>query len=256
MVSRWISIAVPAFALWLFQVSLFLRPARLDSRAYTQGLIAEANRALGEERHSDALDPLVRLTRAYPRNHVYQHQLAGVYQRLGQPDREALALERFVASSPVPFEACPRLGQADRELGRAADALRAFERCVAFAPDDPDMLLFHALALERAGDDRRAGELYRKAATLAPRYPDVAFGGGRVALRAGRAREALELVRPALERDPDSADGLLVAGLASLRLGELGAARAYLERGLRQRADDDLRGAMAQLVAAERKQRR
>jgi hypothetical protein len=78
-----------------------------------------------------------------------------------------------------------------------------------------------------------------------------------VALRRGQAKQALDLVLPALERSPDSADGLLVAGLASIRLGELEKARDYLEHGLAQREDADLRWAMTKLAEAEAvKQRR
>src|SRR5688572_30827559 len=129
MVSRWISIAAPAFALWLFQVSLFIRPPSLASRKHTHELVTRAHRALGERRHADALQPLLRLTGAYPRNHVYLHELAQVYEVLRLPGKEVEALEQFVKLSPAPWEACPRLGKAYRELGRHEDSLRAFERC-------------------------------------------------------------------------------------------------------------------------------
>jgi tetratricopeptide (TPR) repeat protein len=52
-------------------------------------------------------------------------------------------------------------------------------------------------------------------------------------------------------RHPDSADGLFVAGLASLRVGDLAAARGYLEHGLQQRDDSDVRLALGMLAEAE-----
>ncbi len=183
-------------------------------------------------RYGDALAPTLVLTRAFPGNHIYAEQLAVIYHHLDRPKDEAEAWEQFVRTSPAPFEACPQIVEAYRRQGLIPAAVDAANRCLAFAPDDPDMMYGAGRAAEWSGEMERAGDLYRRALAIAPQYMDVRTGLARVRLRAGDTSGALHAAQEVLARQPEDTDALFVAGMALLRLGRLSEARRQLERGL------------------------
>lgn len=134
-----------------------------------------------------------------------REKLAAALLRIGEPDRAGALLSVLVAEAPTAerlvalSEACrlkgrleeslahaeravelrPDLARAHRAvgqclvaLGRAADALSAYERAVSLAPNDPELLMDEAEALLIAGDYRRGfarAEVRWRAAELLPR---------------------------------------------------------------------------------------
>lgn len=134
-----------------------------------------------------------------------REKLAAALLRIGEPDRAGTLLSALVAEAPTAerlvalSEACrlkgrleeslahaeravelrPDLARAHRAvgqglvaLGRAAEALSAYERAVSLVPNDPELLMDEAEALLIAGDYRRGfarAEVRWRAAELLPR---------------------------------------------------------------------------------------
>jgi tetratricopeptide (TPR) repeat protein len=122
--------------------------------------------AIETGRFSDALQVALDLDEAFPNEPQILYWLAEIHHGLNQPAREASAWEAFISASPARATACPRWPEAYARAGRDADAMQAYERCVGFAPDDPERLidLADALASHRLVDAARAA--YTKAASL------------------------------------------------------------------------------------------
>ena len=183
-------------------------------------------------RYADALAPTLALSNTFPSSHVYAEQLAVIYHHLDRPKDEAEAWERFIRTSPSPFEACPQIVDAYRRQGLIPAAVDASNRCLAFAPDDPDMMFAAGHAAEWSGNNERSRELYQRALAIDDRNMDVRIGLARVQLHAGDAAGALNSSQAVLAVQPDDTDALFVAGMALLRLGRLAEARGRLERAL------------------------
>lgn len=231
------ALAVLALYYW----TLFVSPVTIESVAAagagsltleeSRELLDQSRTALRDREFDDALAITRRLHEAYPRNHIYLYQLATIAQELGDPGAEADYWEKYLLASPTPIEACPRVGQAYAEAGRAAESLQAFERCLAFDPKDPDSLFWVAKAYEGSGRLGEAEEHYRRGLEAAPGYVDSRVGLGRVLLRQGKLADARRVVAEVHERAPDNVDGLLLAGLVERADGHLDAAKRHLERG-------------------------
>ncbi len=184
------------------------------------------------ERWADALAPTQALAAQYPASHIYAEQLAVIHHHLRRDADEARAWEQFITTSPTPSEACPQIGEAYRRMNATALAVDAFDRCLAFEPDNPDLLFYAARAAEWVEKVDRAEQLYRRALAVDARNMDVQLGLARVRLHQGDPGQALAGALIVLEQQPGDADACLVAGLAALKLDRTADARGYFERGL------------------------
>src|SRR5581483_2675242 len=110
--------------------------------------------------------------RSNPESHIYIAQLAEIYDHLGRYAEESAMWEQFLDHAPMPIEGCPQIGQSYEKQKRWADALRAFERCLAIDPDSLDSMFMLAHAHEQHGSIEKAEELYRKGYALRPSYSD------------------------------------------------------------------------------------
>jgi tetratricopeptide (TPR) repeat protein len=253
---------LPALGLVAFYAGLVLFPAKRASVAPSADIsqvedahaLAEDSRALfNAGKWQAALAPSLRLKTLEPRSHILAQRLALIAQHLHHPEEEARWWEDFMRLSTTPEEACPRIGFVYRELGKTADSLRAFERCLAINPNDSDSLFFLGLAYERSGEPGRARRFYSEAAASAPDYPDVQVGLARLDLREGHPDESLSRTQRVLQRHPENTDALLVAGLAALRLSRLDDAKKWLTHASSLSASDpDIRRALSKVAAAER----
>lgn len=179
-----------------------------------------------------ALTPTLKLHNAYPESHIYVGQLAEIYGHLERYREEAAMWEEFVVRAPRPIEGCPQLGQAYEKQGLQQQAIAAFEKCLAFEPNNPDSIFYLARALERGGETDRAAALYERGATVSPTYFDLEIGLARMRLRQGKTDEARARATHIVNQSPKNVDALLVLGLACQRLGDRTDARNYLEHGV------------------------
>ena len=122
--------------------------------------------ALETGRFADALPVALSIREAFPEQPQVWYWLAEIYHGLDRPSDEAEAWDTFVSMTPARAAACPEWPQAHARAGHDQAAMRAYEQCVTFAPDDPERLidLADALASRRRMDAARAA--YARAAAL------------------------------------------------------------------------------------------
>jgi tetratricopeptide (TPR) repeat protein len=246
-------------ALLLFRWSVY-GPVSMATTAETRAreklrtLIAVSQAAVRDKRYEEALLPLEQLTRLQPKNHVYWWERAAVAGAMGRPADEIAALEQFVKVSPLPGEACPRLGFLYQENGQIAEARDAFKRCAAFSPNDLEDAFYYGYSLERNGQVDEALQVYAGALEHGVNADDEA-GLGRMLLRKGKPAAAYKAAVPALDRNPNNGDALLVVGIALSRQGKKDEARVLLERGAARHDDTDYEYALGALDEMQGKPR-
>jgi tetratricopeptide (TPR) repeat protein len=122
--------------------------------------------AIETGRFADALPVALTLCEAFPDQPQIWYWLAEIYHGLDHADDEAGAWDTFVSMTTARSAACPRWPQAHARAGHEPAAMRAYEQCVSFAPEDAERLIdfADALASHRRLDAARAA--YSRAATL------------------------------------------------------------------------------------------
>lgn len=248
-----------ALALVLFHWSVYgpvsmETTKEIETREKLRALVDGSKAALRDRRYDEALASLTQLTELQPKNDVYWWERASVLAALHRPRDEAEALEGYAKVSPLPDEACPRLGFLYREIGMKAESLDAFERCAAFNANNLENQFFYGHALEREGDVDAAFAVYQQALTRGFNG-DVEAGLGRMLLRKGNPAAAHQAVVPTLARNPNNSDALLVAGLALSRQGKRDEAKALLERGAARHDNTDFRYALGVIAEVQGKPR-
>jgi tetratricopeptide (TPR) repeat protein len=246
-------------ALALFQWSVYgqvsmATTAEINAGDKLRNLITLSQAAVRDKRYEEALLPLEELTRLQPKNHVYWWERAAVAEAMGRPTDEIAALEEYTKVSPLPGEACPRLGILYEQIGQKAESLDAFRRCAAFSPNDLVDAFYYGHALERDGQIDKALETYESALKLGVNGDDEA-GLGRMLLRKGKPAAAYKAVLPTLQRNANNSDALLVAGLALSRQGKRDAAKVLLERGAGRSDDTDFEYALGIIAEIQGKPR-
>jgi len=237
----------PPFLVALLYVDLFTSPfvsrmgvsstGQTDPRALppeeVKKLAALSDARFRKGEYKEALEPALKLYNSYPENPVYMQRLADIHNRLGQYREEAAMWEQFMQHAPLPYEGCPQIGKAYEKQGRRADAIHAFERCLAFDTTDPDSLFFLAHALEMEQQFDRTEKLYQQCVSISPRYSDCQLGVARVLFRRGRVAQAKKIAEDVLARSSNNTDGLLVMALVNWSQGSLAEARRILERAVK-----------------------
>lgn len=115
---------------------------------------------------------------------------------------ELRALEARVARDPQDLEAWIQLGNLNYDMGRAAEAIRAYEKALALRPGDPDVITDMGTMYRLLGQPQKAVEFFREAHRLDPNHFNSLYNEGVVLLHdlndmAGAARaweEFLKLV--------------------------------------------------------------
>ena len=160
------------------------------------------------------------------------HALAQV--ALGNIDDGASLLDKLATSSTAPssFRAVV-FGQADQAWTMAGQPEQAFasaSNALKLSPDDPDLLIGHAiaaLALQRYAD---AADDLTHALDLDPKRADALV----LRATAWRNQQKLDQAKADIDKafalDPDNPDAFLERGIIRQRLGDLAGARADWEQ--------------------------
>lgn len=190
-----------------------LEPTNLpDSTAlspeHARAILDESRVKLREGKFEESLALVRQLHEAFPESHIYLEQMALLFQKLDRPADEADALEKYMLRSPVPLDACPRIGVLYEKLGQPEKAESAFERCLGYDPRNPDVILYLARIRERAGQLDAAEKMYREGLALSPNYPDLSVGLARIFLQRGDVPQAKRLLEAVLQREPRHSDAL------------------------------------------------
>jgi Flp pilus assembly protein TadD len=147
--------------------------------------------------------------------------------------REAIdAWSRLVATAPDFLPAQVGLAQAQIRAGRASDALPVLERVSALAPAGAPVWLALAVARSMLGRHDDAIAAAERAVAAAPGHPSVHLGLGDVLRQAGRAEGAAAAYARAIELAPDNADALNRLAAMHRAPGDAARAEALLERAL------------------------
>jgi tetratricopeptide (TPR) repeat protein len=200
----------------------------------SQRLADQSNSLVHEGRYADALKPTLTLYKAYPGNHIYLGRLADIYDFLGRYDEEARYWEKFMALAPMPIAACPQIGQAYWKQGEKfeAQAVAAYQRCLALDPKNTDSLFYLAHAMEMSGQWTQAAEQYQKGLAISPGHTDLTLGLARCWLRLDRPNDARKLAEKILSKHPRSAGAFLVLGMFYLHRENYVEAKKVLTRGV------------------------
>jgi tetratricopeptide (TPR) repeat protein len=161
-------------------------------------------------------------------------------------DRSAVLAqaEYDVSRAPGDVAAWSRLAEALLAVRRAAEALAAWDRALALAPDAPALLCGKGRALQGLGRPDEAGAAYLRALALEPERFDACFSLSVLAADAGRWAEAERLASPLLARRPDLPSLLWLSARVALGQRDMVAAESRLSAlsgdprlGSEQRAD-------------------
>jgi len=240
--NRALTAAIPLLFLALAYVALFSRYRLFGPRdqrivltqEQSQRLTDRSKSLMDEGRYSDALAPTLTLSQAYPDNHIYLGHLADIYDHLGRYGDEAHAWEQFMNRAPVPVEACPKIGQAYWKQGDKfeAQAVAAYQRCLALDPSNTDSIFYLAHALEMSNQWPQAADYYQKGLAISPDYTDLALGLARCWVRLDKLDDAQKLALQVLSKHPDSSGAFLVLGMVDLHQENYAGAKKQLTHGV------------------------
>ncbi|MEQ8603988.1 MAG: tetratricopeptide repeat protein [Marivibrio sp.] len=136
----------------------------------------------------------------------------------GPQREEALAvLTQALERAPGWAEGWRKRADLLHALDRAGEAVGAYERALALAPDDVRAHVNMGAALERNGDPERAAAHLRQALLLAPDTIGALKGLAHMTLKLGAPVEALSLLKQAMARAPADPDLLYSYGNALMR---------------------------------------
>ena len=242
-----------AFLFVLFRVHLFPQAGEPFDPARAASLFETGQANIRAGKWEKALGVMAQLSKSSPENPIYISDLAGIYGHLGRFREEAAEWEQYLDRAPRPIEGCPAIGKAYEKQALPKQAVRAFERCLAFEPENADSVFFLAHAWERVNEMDKAEELYRRGAKSNPEYQDMLIGLARVLLRKGDPATAAKLAANALKASPGNTDALMVLGSASRRAGDRDSARLYFEQGARLNdGDTDFHLALAEMAEQDK----
>jgi tetratricopeptide (TPR) repeat protein len=147
----------------------------------------------------------------------------------------ALLTQRAAAAAAAPDAAAQvALGDVQLDLGRAEEALAAYQRAQALAPGDARAAGRVSLAALRLGRSDLARTGAETAERLAPGGVEGALARGRLQLAEGNAAAAVPLLTAAAQASPQSAQAPTLLGLAYLRLRRIPEAEAALRDAIRR----------------------
>jgi|YNPNPStandDraft_1061719.scaffolds.fasta_scaffold15217_2 cytochrome c-type biogenesis protein CcmH/NrfG len=108
---------------------------------------------------------------------------AGQERGLTSEERSALAaLEARVNSDPNDADGWIELGNLNYDLGRPAEAIRAYEKALALKPGNPDVLTDMGTMYRALGQPEKAVELFREAHRVDPKHFNSLYNEGVVLL--------------------------------------------------------------------------
>ncbi|MEZ5357082.1 MAG: tetratricopeptide repeat protein [Bryobacteraceae bacterium] len=186
------------------------------------------------ERRHWARRELESLAAEYPRNPLYPHWLAGIYQHYQWFDRAIVESRKAIEINPDFSSAHDRLGQCLEALGRTAEALAAYakaEQVGRAAGERSAWPSYHRGSLLRQGGKfEEAVAALERAAALEPRNAEVQHELGLTLDRLNRPDEALAALRVAVEAEPGEAKFHYALSRLQRRTGDIDGARASLAR--------------------------
>ena len=165
------------------------------------------------------------MTRLYP----ILDQAAALF--VSEQYAEALPLlEQILAADRTNLDAALRLATAHSSLGHDAEALAAFRRAEAIAPDNADVRTYLALHLARGKDWPKSVPMLERIVAETPNKVPALEALALVRERQGRLEDAIELRRKLFALRAPSAPELVATGTLAMQTGQTAMAIEYFER--------------------------
>ena len=153
---------------------------------------------------------------------------------LGNPQAGAGMLDSLAGSSQAPAASRAELfGQASTAwtmAGDAGHALQSAAQALTLAPDDPDLLVAHAIAAIAMQNPKAAVSDLDAALAADPSRNDARLARATANRLAGHIPAASADITAVLQTDPANPDALLERGVIRQRAGDLAGARADWQR--------------------------
>jgi cytochrome c-type biogenesis protein CcmH len=135
---------------------------------------------------------------------------AGAAPQLSQSQREqmlqqmAQGLSNQLEKNPDDLEGWMRLGQTYLSMDKPEEAVDAYAKAKELAPDNPQVLLYHARALrqEAGTQTERTVEIVRRVLEMQPDNPEALWFAAMAELREGDKDEAREMFDKAIQQLP------------------------------------------------------
>lgn len=143
----------------------------------------------------------------------------------------ALRMPATPEPAPLPGDAqgCNTQGNQWMQAGRAADAVRAYDRAIALQPDYLDPHFNRGNALLRLQRNEEALASFEQAIALSPRLALAHYNRGAVLEALGRVREAMDSYRAVLEIEPGHVQARFNLGCGHLALKHYDEALACMD---------------------------
>lgn len=164
-------------------------------------LIDEARRLALAGRYAEALPLAQQAAKIQPRSVPALRLVAAIQNDLGDPAGAARTTRRTLSIKPDDAIAWSRLGRYLRLALEYDDSRSAFDKALALAPDDGEIIGAAAEAAQFAGDHERARSLIEPAIERGQREPDLVLAHASMAKRLNQEREAVGMLRELLARD-------------------------------------------------------
>ena len=168
--------------------------------------------------------------RSDPGSDDARYNLAATYFQLRDYARALEMLGHVSAPAQNDDAYLSLLGDVDAHLGRAAEAIRIFERAAKASPDNDQYYLSLALAQIRAGDTGAAWQTLRRGLERIPDSGRVLWGMGVLSVLDGQNAKAEEYFKRAVDVMPEWQSGYSALGTFYYETGQLDKARETLDR--------------------------
>jgi tetratricopeptide (TPR) repeat protein len=140
-------------------------------------------------------------------------------------------------------------GQVQRAEGKHRESLATYEKAIAEAPDNPEVLYEASFAAEKCKEYERMEQLLRRVMTLRPSFAHAYNAlGYTLADRSVRLPEAKELVEKALELAPNDAYIIDSLGWVYYRMGKKEDALRELKRAYGIKPDTEIAAHMGEVL--------
>ena len=146
-------------------------------------------------------------------------------------------LDRILGADPTNLDAALRLATAHSSLGHDAEALAAFRRAEAIAPDNADVRTYLALHLARGRDWERAVPMLERILAETPNKVPALEALALVRERQQRPVDAIELRRKLYALRAPSAAELIAMGSLAMQTGQTALAIDSFERARAAQGD-------------------